>query len=111
MIAPVVQTLYGEGAVAAEMVPQLEAAMTPHALTAFETPQTAPAWSESTFDGRRAYIRTLDDQCNPVFLQDSWIEKTEVKWEIVNMKSGHCPFITQPDELAQAVVPLIKNWA
>jgi len=111
VIAPVIQTLYGEGAVAPETIPQLEAAMTPHSLKAFETPQTAPAWAESAFDGRRAYIRTINDQCNPVFLQDMWIEKSGVKWEIVNMESGHCPFITQPEQLAEVAITLIKNWS
>ncbi|PVH96132.1 alpha/beta-hydrolase [Periconia macrospinosa] len=110
VISPVIQTLYGEGAVSPETIPELEAAMTPHSLKAFETPQTAPAWAESAFDGRRAYIRTIDDQCNPLFIQDIWIEKTAVKWKTVDVKSGHCPFITQPEELAEIAVTLIKSW-
>ncbi|KAF2260579.1 hypothetical protein CC78DRAFT_589575 [Lojkania enalia] len=57
VIDPVMDTLYGD--VAPEMVPKMEAAMIPHALAAFETPATAPTWADSTFHGRRAYIRLL----------------------------------------------------
>lgn len=84
--------------------------MIPTALAAFETPQTAPAWAESGFDGHRAYIRTVNDQCNPSFLQDMWIQKSAVKWEVVDVMSGHCPFITRPEELTEVVLRVLSKW-
>lgn len=71
--------LYNEVEPFSPLVPALEAAMLPHALKAFKRPATAPAWKEKGFDDRRVCIRTLDDHCNPLFLQDIWIEKSGVK--------------------------------
>jgi hypothetical protein len=102
------ETLYGDADPAVK--PQVEAAMIPTALSAFETPATAPAWAESTYDGRRAYIRTLDDQCNPSFLQDIWLTKSNVKWNIVDMKTSHCPFISRPEETANLALGIFERW-
>lgn len=101
-------TLYGD--VDPALAPELEAAMIPHALAAFETPAPPPAWAESAFDTRRAYIRTIDDQCNPLFLQDMWIEKSGVKWDLAEMKVSHCPFISCPEEVASVTIGFIKSW-
>jgi hypothetical protein len=103
------ETLYGD--VDAQRKREMEAAMLPHALAAFETPATAPAWKEAAFDGRRAYIRALEDQCNPLFIQDLWLEKTGVVWETVDMRSSHCPFISRPQEVVEVCTPFFAKWA
>jgi hypothetical protein len=108
IIEPVMETLYGD--VDGQRKGEMEAAMIPHALAAFETPATAPAWKEAAFDGRRAYIRTLEDQCNPLFVQDLWIEKSGVEWETVDMRSGHCPFISQPHEVVEVCMRIVEKW-
>ena len=108
MIDPVMPTLYGDSE--PELKSALEAAMIPHALKAFETPSTAPAWAEAAFDGRRAFIRTIDDQCNPLFLQNMWLENSGVEWDTVDMKTSHCPFISLPKETAAIAVELMKKW-
>ena len=92
------------------LAPTLEAEMVPHALAAFETPSGKPAWAEPELDGRRVYIRTLEDQCNPLFIQDAWIEKMGVKWETVEMRTGHCPFIGCPEEVARVVKEVVEEW-
>jgi hypothetical protein len=84
--------------------------MNPHALLAFESPATAPAWADKAFEGRRAYIRTLDDCCNPPFLQDAWIKKTKVHWNVVDIKSGHMPFESQPELLSKKIVDLMNGF-
>lgn len=101
-------TLYGDADPA--LTPKLEAAMIPHALAAFETPATAPAWAEPAFDGRRVFMRTIDDCCNPVHLQDIWIQKSHVQWDIVDIQSSHTPFISRPAKIAMITIGLIKNW-
>lgn len=108
LIDPVMETLYGD--VDSLRKGELEAGMIPHALAAFETPSTAPAWKEAAFDGRRVYIRTLDDQCNPLFIQDIWLGKSGVKWETADLKTSHCPFISQPQEVVKACIPFFENW-
>jgi hypothetical protein len=102
------QILYGDADPA--LAPELEAGMIPHSLAAFETPASAPAWAETSFDGKRAYIRTLDDQCNPLFLQDAWLEKSGVKWDTADLKSSHCPFISCPEEVASLTQKFIEKW-
>jgi hypothetical protein len=83
--------------------------MIPHALAAFETPAPAPAWAETAFDGRRAYIRTSDDQCNPLFLQEMWLKKSGVAWETVDLKTSHCPFISCPEEVVAKTLRFIEK--
>jgi hypothetical protein len=90
---------------------ELEAGMIPHALAALETQSGAPAWAESAFDGRRAYLRTADDQCIPAFVQDMWLEKSGKEWDVVDLKASHCPFISRPAEVAEICMPLFKKWA
>jgi len=108
VIEPVIQTLYADAD--ATLAPALEAAMVPHALAAFETPAPAPAWAEPAFDGRRAYIRTLDDQCNPLFLQDIWLEKSGVSWDVTDLKTSHCPFISCPEEVVSKTLSFTEKW-
>ncbi|KAF2653858.1 prolyl aminopeptidase-like protein [Lophiostoma macrostomum CBS 122681] len=108
VIDPVMPTLYADAD--PTLASTLEAAMIPHALSAFETPSSTPAWAEPEFDGRRAFIRTIDDQTNPLFLQDMWLDKSRVRWETVDMKTSHCPFISYPDETARIAVELMKRW-
>jgi hypothetical protein len=93
-----------------DLEPEFNKLMQPHALRAFETPATAPAWAESAFDGRRAYVRTLDDCCNPSSLQDLWLEKSRVEWEVVAFETGHMPFVSQPRALAEQIVKFIVKF-
>jgi hypothetical protein len=102
-------TLYGD--VDPVLRPKMEAAMIPHALAAFETPASAPAWAEPSFDGRRAYIRTLKDQCNPLFVQDMWLEQSGVVWDTADLDTSHCPFISRPAEVAKISLGFFEKWA
>ncbi|ESZ93421.1 hypothetical protein SBOR_6192 [Sclerotinia borealis F-4128] len=108
VIEPVMSILYAASDIF--LAPALEAAMLPHAVAALETPAPAPAWAETAFDGRRVYIRTFDDQCNPLFLQDIWIEKSGVSWDIADLKTSHCPFISCPEEVVSKTLAFIEKW-
>jgi hypothetical protein len=90
--------------------PELDKRLQPHALRVFETPATAPAWAERAFDGRRAYVRTQDDCCNHLSLQDLWLEKSKVEWEVVDLKTGHMPFVSQPRALAEQIIKFIDGF-
>ncbi|GKZ32165.1 hypothetical protein AbraIFM66950_001345 [Aspergillus brasiliensis] len=108
VIEPAMEVLYNDCDRGLE--PELEKFMHPHALRAFETPATAPAWAESALDGRRAYVRTLDDCCNPSSLQDMWLEKSKVQWDVVDFKTGHMPFVSQPQALAEQITKFIDGF-
>lgn len=89
---------------------ELQERMIPHALLALDSPSGPPAWSEAAFDGRRGYIRTLDDQTNPVVLHDLWMKNSGVEWDVETMKAGHCPFISQPGQLSELCLRYFKKW-
>ncbi|KAK7227933.1 hypothetical protein V2G26_000103 [Clonostachys chloroleuca] len=108
VIEPAMDILYNDCDVA--LAPELEATMTPHSTLAFETPPTAPAWADAAFDGRRTYVRTSEDCCIPPGLQDMWLEKTGVEWDVVHLKAGHMPFISMPKELAEQLVKSAKGF-
>lgn len=91
--------------------PRLDEYMNPHAMMAFETKAMAPGWADEGFNGRRVYVRTLDDCCNPSWLQDCWIEKSKVKWTVVDFKSGHMPFESQPGPLAEQVMKSVDDFS
>jgi hypothetical protein len=84
--------------------------MIPHALKAFETPAPAPAWKEAAFKGRRAYLRTLDDKCNPLFLQEKWIEGSGVEWDVVDLETSHSAFISRPEEVVERIVGFLEKF-
>ncbi|KAI1635179.1 alpha/beta-hydrolase [Biscogniauxia mediterranea] len=108
VIEPAMDVLYNDCDRA--LAPELEKLMRPHALLAFDTKASAPAWADEGFDGRRAYVRTLNDCCNPLWLQDSWLEKSKVKWDVVDFKTGHMPFVSQPQALAAQIVKFINGF-
>lgn len=108
MIEPAKDILYND--CDQSLVPALEKEMRPHALLAFETKPSAPAWADEGFNGRRAYVRTSDDACNPAILQDAWLEKSKVQWEVTDLKTGHMPFVSQPETLAALIVKLTHGF-
>lgn len=88
----------------------LESTVKPHANLAFETKATAPAWADNGLDGRGVYVRTLADCCNPTAIQDVWLEKSKVKWDVVNFDSGHMPFVSQPEALRKQIKEPIEGF-
>ncbi|KAK7978558.1 hypothetical protein PG988_006048 [Apiospora saccharicola] len=89
---------------------ELARAMVPHASLAFETPPSAPGWADAGFEGRRVYIHTLDDACNPASLQQAWLAKSKVEWEVVEFQSGHMPMVSRPKELAAQIVKSVGGF-
>ncbi|KAI1747722.1 Alpha/Beta hydrolase protein [Xylaria castorea] len=108
VIEPAMSVLYNDCDPALQ--PELEKKMNPHSLLAFATAATAPAWADKGFDEKRAYIRTLKDCCNPSWLQDSWLEKSKVQWDVVDFNTGHMPFVSSPEELAATIVRLSRGF-
>ncbi|KAK2616820.1 hypothetical protein QQS21_000197 [Conoideocrella luteorostrata] len=108
IIEPAMDILYSD--VDPALGPELDKFMNCHSYIAFETKPTAPAWADTMFDGRRAYVRTQDDHCNPASLQDIWVEKSKVSWEVVNFKTGHMPFVSQPEALAAQIITFVNGF-
>ncbi|KAK7927764.1 alpha/beta-hydrolase [Apiospora marii] len=94
----------------ASQAEELAKAMVPHANLAFETPPSAPGWADAGFQNRRVYVHTLDDACNPASLQQAWLAKSEVKWEVVDFPSGHMPMVSKPKELAAQIAKSVGGF-
>ncbi|KAL9115159.1 MAG: hypothetical protein Q9227_000953 [Pyrenula ochraceoflavens] len=105
---PVLETLYND--CDPSLRPELEAAMTPHGYLCLDTKVSAPCWAEDGFSGTLAYVRTMQDQVNPVFIQDMCMANTQVHWEVESMDTSHGPFISQPGELAKHVVQFAEKF-
>lgn len=108
LIEPAMEILYNDCDPARSS--ELESYMLPHANLAFETKASVPAWADSGFDGKKVYVRTLLDCCNPSVLQDMWLEKTKVDWEVVDFQTGHMPFESKPQELAAQIIKSVKGF-
>lgn len=76
----------------------------PESENALSTAPSPPAWSESAFDGRRAYIHTLLDNCVPPIAQEAMLNATDVTWQITDFDTGHSPFLVEPVQLTQTIV-------
>lgn len=83
---------------------ELESRMLPHAYLAFLTKPSAPAWADAAFDGKRVYVRALLDRTNPLELQDLFLQKSNVEWDVVDFETGHMPFESQPQKLAEQII-------
>lgn len=109
LIEPAMDILYND--CDAARAAELDKYMVPHAPLAFETKPSAPAWADKGFDGRRGYVRTADDACNPASLQDMWLQKSNVEWDVAHFQTGHMPFVSQPKALASQIDKFIKAFA
>ena len=63
-----------------------------------------PAWAESDFAGKIAFLRCTQDQALPLFLQDMFTEKSGVKWRI---DASHSPWASRPEE----TIRVLEKWA
>lgn len=39
-----------------------------------------------------------------------WLEKTKVHWDVVDLKTGHMPFVSQPKALAAEVLKFVNGF-
>ncbi|KAI1178723.1 Alpha/Beta hydrolase protein [Nemania sp. FL0916] len=108
LIEPAMDVLFNDCDSALES--ELTKDMYPHALLAFDTPAGAPAWADQAFAGKRAYIRTLNDNCNPSWVQDKWLDKSKVEWLMIELPTGHMPFVSEPKDVAIAIMRFILTF-
>jgi hypothetical protein len=70
----------------------------PVSQAALSTPAGSPGWADPAFNGRRAYMRTDNDQCIPVFAQDGMMAATGVTWDVHPFHTSHSPFLSEPKD-------------
>ena len=80
-------------------------------MRAFDSPAPAMAWADPDFVGKIAYIRCMKDQALPPFLQDMFLEKSGVEWEVKDLEASHSPYASKPEELADILGELAQQFA
>ena len=65
------------------------------------------AWAQPEFAGRIAFLRCMQDQALPPFLQDMFMEKSGVAWKVKDIEASHSPFASKPAEM----VEILGEWA
>jgi hypothetical protein len=74
------------------------------------SPSGPPAWPDSVYDGKRAYIQTALDNTIPFVAQDAMVTYSGVKWDVKKLNTGHSPFLSQPQAVADFVVDRLKAY-
>ena len=78
---------------------------------AFDSPAPPAAWMEPEFTGKLVFIRCMQDQALPPFLQDMFIEKSGVEWKVEDIESSHSPFASKPEELVKILVESAQQFS
>ena len=105
VISPVIETLYAD--VEPDVAKKLESSLLPHALKAFESPASSPAWKEPNFAGKIAFLRCTQDQALPTFVQDMFIQRSGVDWIVKDLEASHSPFLSKPKEVVEILKDLL----
>ena len=86
-----------------------EARLLPHAINALTSPSPPPSWADEAYDGRRIYIRCTQDVALPLQAQDAYWKKTGLSWITKDLKAGHSPFLSLPQEMATLLISLAEE--
>ncbi len=81
-----------------------------HSIRAFQETPGNIGWRESAYDGRRAYIRCLQDHCMHPTRQDFFSNRSGVKWVVRDLESSHSPFMSVPNQLFKATREIVEEF-
>ncbi len=73
----------------------------------------APAaigWRDGGYDGRRAYIRCLQDRALLPAVQDLFINRSGVSWVVKDLDTSHSPFMSAPDDLVKVTEEIFAEF-
>ena len=71
----------------------------------FDSPAGAPAWANNAlYNNRRLFLKTLLDHAIPPAGQAAFMASSGVTWSVQEFEASHCSFISQPKEIASAVM-------
>lgn len=74
------------------------------------TPCGPPAWSDAVYNGRRTYVFTTLDNAIPPAGQQSMVMQSEVQWDFETFKTGHAPFLSQPQMLSDWTIREVSKF-
>ena len=82
----------------------------PTSMHAFDSPAPPAAWADPDFAGKIAFIRCMQDQALPPFLQDMFMEKSGVEWKVKDIESSHSPFVSKPEDLVTMLADFAQQF-
>ena len=65
----------------------------------------ARLWGE--YDGRLAYLRTIQDASFSPQLQDQFLDKSGAVWTVVDIDAGHGAFISKHKDVASLTARIV----
>ncbi|KAL7784832.1 Alpha/beta hydrolase fold-1 [Trichoderma ceciliae] len=94
-----------------EVAERVIATLKGHSVQAVKSSPSAIGWREKAYDGRRGYIRCLQDNALPIAMQDHLLARSGVEWVVRTLDSSHSPFLSKPDELMGALAEIVGEFA
>lgn len=80
-------------------------------MTAFTSPQPAPAWADAAYAGRLAAVITLADQAVPQEAQRAMLAATQKEWIVKEMACSHCaPFLARIDNCVELILGFLETF-
>ncbi|KAK4077100.1 uncharacterized protein Triagg1_4067 [Trichoderma aggressivum f. europaeum] len=95
----------------AELASSVTKTLLPHSELALKTAPSAVGWKDEAYDGRRAYIRCLQDKALPIGIQEHLVARSEVEWVVKTLDSSHSPFLSMPGELTRVLEEIVEEFA
>ncbi|KAI9721346.1 MAG: hypothetical protein M1828_005206 [Chrysothrix sp. TS-e1954] len=80
----------------------------PHALHTLGCIVPYAAWSRDEWRSKCVYIATSQDRVNPPSAQSSMISTARIE-QVINIHTGHAPFVTDLDECTNAVLAAMQR--
>lgn len=103
------ETFYHD--VSPELAKTMIASLTSQSGLSVQSKPAAIGWLDGVYDGRRAYIRCLQDGALPLAAQDGLLAQSGVEWIIRSLEASHSPYLSMPDELTGVVAEIISEFA
>jgi pimeloyl-ACP methyl ester carboxylesterase len=88
--------------VSPELTARSVARISAHSLAAFDQPLTNAGWNAVP----STYIIAEQDQAIPLFAQEAMAQRAG---EVLRMDTGHSPFLSQPEALAELLRPILDR--
>ncbi|KAL8775133.1 MAG: hypothetical protein Q9209_000612 [Squamulea sp. 1 TL-2023] len=106
--SPAVETFFND--IDKDTAARLAATLVPHAMLAFDSQASPPAWAEPAYEGRRAFVRCLQDQALPTFIQDMFVQKSGVGWHVKDIDAGHSAYVSRLKEVSEAITGFAEKF-
>lgn len=90
------------------LVNGLDDKIKPYSTLAFTSPQPHPAWADSAFQGRSAFIVTAEDRAVPKEAQYAMMAASQQKWIVKKIESSHCGlFLNRTQETVRLLQEIV----